>query len=166
MNLTPLHQFGTDLLSKYKIDSTKKDKAFSQQFLKHISTIENLFDEVYAWHPKRNEAFEALLVTLIQQYKERADVFLKKDIKKSKLGHWYLSNELTGMSLYVDRFSENIQGLQKKLAYFKELGVNFLHLMPIFESPEGESDGGYAVSDFRKVATRFGTLLDLSLIHI
>lgn len=82
MNLTPLHQFGTDLLSKYKIDSTKKDKAFSQQFLKHISTIENLFDEVYAWHPKRNEAFEALLVTLIQQYKERADVFLKK-ISKS-----------------------------------------------------------------------------------
>ena len=161
MNLTPLHQFGTDLLSKYKIDSSKKDKAFSQRFLTHIDAIENLFDEVYAWHPKRNEAFEGLLITLIQQYKERNEVLLKKDLEKSKLGHWYLSNEITGMSLYVDRFSENIQGLQKKLAYFKELGVNFLHLMPIFESPEGESDGGYAVSDFRKVASRFGNLQDV-----
>ena len=46
MNLTPLHQFGTDLLYKYKIDSSKKDKAFSQRFLTHIDAIENLFDEV------------------------------------------------------------------------------------------------------------------------
>jgi amylosucrase len=159
--MTPLHQFGSDLLSKYKVDTTKKDKAFSQQFLAHIGAIENLFDEVYAYHPKRNEAFEGLLITLIQQYKERSKVLLKKDVEKSKLGHWYLSNEITGMSLYVDRFSENIQGLQKKLDYFKELGVNFLHLMPIFESPEGESDGGYAVSDFRKVASRFGNLQDV-----
>jgi amylosucrase len=159
--MTPLHQFGTDLLATYKIDTTKKDKTFSQQFLAHIDTIENLFDEVYTGHPKRNEAFEELLITLIQQYKERSKVLLKKDAEKSKLGHWYLSNEITGMSLYVDRFSENIQGLQKKLDYFKELGVNFLHLMPIFESPEGESDGGYAVSDFRKVASRFGTLQDV-----
>jgi amylosucrase len=161
VNLTPLHQFGTDLLSKFNIDTKKKDKTFSQQFLAHIDAIENLFDEVYAWHPNRNEAFEGLLITLIQKYKERSDVLLKKDIKKSKLGHWYLSNEITGMSLYVDRFSDNIQGLENKLDYFKELGVNFLHLMPIFESPEGESDGGYAVSDFRKVASRFGTLQDL-----
>jgi amylosucrase len=159
--MTPLHQFGSDLLSKYKVDTTKKDKAFSQQFLAHLGAIENLFDEVYAYHPKRNEAFEGLLITLIQQYKERSKVLLEKDAEKSKLGHWYLSNEITGMSLYVDRFSENIQGLQKKLDYFKELGVNFLHLMPIFESPEGESDGGYAVSDFRKVASRFGSLQDV-----
>ncbi|MFV7869565.1 alpha-amylase family glycosyl hydrolase, partial [Enterococcus faecium] len=50
--------------------------------------------------------------------------------------------------------------------YFKNLGVNLLHLMPVFESPEGESDGGYAVSNFRKTDPRFGTLEDLqSLIH-
>jgi hypothetical protein len=75
--MTPLHQFGTDLLSKYKVDTIKKDKAFSQQFLAHINAIENLFDEVYAYHPKRNEAFEGLLITLIQQYKERSKVLLK-----------------------------------------------------------------------------------------
>ena len=55
------------------------------------------------------------------------------------------------MSLYVDRFCGNLKNLSGKLDYFGELGVNFLHLMPMFESPEGESDGGYAVSDFRKV---------------
>ncbi|RYZ13839.1 MAG: alpha-amylase, partial [Sphingobacteriales bacterium] len=33
--------------------------------------------------------------------------------------------------------------------------------MPLFESPAGESDGGYAVSDFRKIDERFGSLEDL-----
>jgi amylosucrase len=51
--------------------------------------------------------------------------------------------------------------MPQKLSYFRELGVNLLHLMPIFESPAGESDGGYAVSNFRKVDERFGKLEDL-----
>jgi len=72
-----------------------------------------------------------------------------------------LSNQITGMSLYVDRFAGSLKGLAEKLNYFDELGVNFLHLMPVFESPEGESDGGYAVSNFRKVDERFGTNEDL-----
>ena len=92
MNLTPLHQFGTDLLAIYKIDSKKKDKDFSQRFFNHLDAIENLFDEVYAWHPKRNEAFEGLLRTIIQQYKDRSAVLLKKDIQKAKSGQWFLSN--------------------------------------------------------------------------
>ncbi|WP_332913241.1 alpha-amylase family glycosyl hydrolase [Algoriphagus boritolerans] len=61
------------------------------------------------------------------------------------------------MSLYVDRFAGDLKSMPEKLGYLDNLGVNFLHLMPIFESPAGESDGGYAVSDFRKVDERFGT---------
>ncbi|MEL4382841.1 alpha-amylase family glycosyl hydrolase, partial [Shewanella algae] len=51
-----------------------------------------------------------------------------------------------------------------KFPYLKNLGVNFLHLMPVFESPAGESDGGYAVSNFRKVDKRFGTNKDLEQV--
>ncbi len=65
------------------------------------------------------------------------------------------------MSLYVDRFCGSLQNLESKLDYFSELGVNLLHLMPLFESPEGESDGGYAVSDFRKVNQKFGNIEDV-----
>ena len=38
--------------------------------------------------------------------------------------------------------------------------------MPVFESPAGESDGGYAVSDFRKVDARFGNLSDLQKLKL
>jgi amylosucrase len=69
------------------------------------------------------------------------------------------------MSLYVDRFCGDLQSLPGKLPYLKDLGVNLLHLMPLFQSPEGESDGGYAVSDFRQVDARFGTLDDLVIVQ-
>jgi len=67
--------------------------------------------------------------------------------------------------LYVDRFCGDIRSLDSRLGYFERLGVNFLHLMPLFESPKDESDGGYAVSDFRKIDARFGSLDDLKKVQ-
>ncbi len=49
----------------------------------------------------------------------------------------------------------DLPGLISKLDYLKGLGVNALWLNPIFESPFG--DAGYDISDFRKVAPRYGT---------
>jgi amylosucrase len=47
------------------------------------------------------------------------------------------------------------------LDYLKECRVNYLHLMPLLESPKGRSDGGYAVANFRKVQPELGTMEDL-----
>ncbi len=164
MNLSALHSFGKEMLQKNKIDTEKKDKAFAQKFIQHLDAIESLFDEIYGRHPKRNAAFDALLQNLVTQYQQRPTTLLKKDQAKAKKGNWFLSNDIAGMSLYVDRFAGNLLGLSQKLDYFTELGVNFLHLMPVFESPEGESDGGYAVSNFRKVDARFGNNEDLEAL--
>lgn len=164
MNSSALHAFGKELLKAKNIDLEKKDKAFAKRFLLHISAIESLFNEIYGAHPKRNESFDALLNSLIDFHLQRPTSFLKKDTVKEKQGKWFLSNQITGMSLYVDRFAGSLNGLAEKLNYFEELGVNFLHLMPVFESPAGESDGGYAVSNFRKVDARFGTNEDLNTL--
>ena len=162
--MNALLQFGEDLLQKHKIDSQKKDAAFAKRFLDQLPTIEELFNYIYGDHPNRNQCFDLLLIGLIKNYQERSTTLLKKDEAKAKKGNWFLSNQITGMSLYVDRFAGSLKGLAEKLNYFDELGVNFLHLMPVFESPEGESDGGYAVSNFRKVDARFGTNEDLNAL--
>ena len=164
MNSSALHAFGKELLKAKNIDLEKKDKAFAERFLLHISAIESLFNEIYGGHPKRNESFDALLNSIIDFHLQRPSIFLQKDLVKEKMGNWFLSNQITGMSLYVDRFAGSLNGLAEKLNYFEELGVNFLHLMPVFESPAGESDGGYAVSNFRKVDARFGTNEDLNTL--
>ena len=63
--------------------------------------------------------------------------------------------------MYTDCFSGTLNGLKEKLPYIKECGVNYLHLMPLLDSPEGKSDGGYAVADFRTVRPDLGTMEDL-----
>ncbi len=52
----------------------------------------------------------------------------------------------------------DLPGLISKLDYLQSLGINALWLNPIFESPFG--DAGYDISDFRKVAPRYGTNQD------
>lgn len=53
----------------------------------------------------------------------------------------------------------DFQGIISKLDYIKELGCNALWINPCFESPFG--DAGYDVSDYCKVAPRYGTNEDL-----
>ena len=65
------------------------------------------------------------------------------------------------MMLYTGAFAGNLRGVEEKLPYLEECGVNYLHLMPLLESPKGRSDGGYAVSDFRAVQPELGTMEDL-----
>src|SRR5687768_8932918 len=76
--------------------------------------------------------------------------------------HWYLSEQMMGAVCYVDLFAGDLHGLREKVPYFKELGLTYLHLMPLFLAPVGENDGGYAVSSYRAVNPALGTMQQLS----
>jgi amylosucrase len=153
------------LLAKNNITTTGNDQSFFVRLVANAATLQGLYTELYASHPNGRAAFGALLQTIVTAYQQRSNQLKERDQKKLMEDHWFLSNQVIGMSLYVDRFCGNLKNLKDTLGYFKELGVNFLHLMPLFESPEGESDGGYAVSDFRKVDTRFGSLEELQVVQ-
>lgn len=152
-------------LRKMKIDIADSDNMFFTRFVANATAIKFLYYELYKNHPRKDEVFNQLIDTMARAYTARPLILKERDEEKEKKGNWYLSNEIAGMSLYVDRFCGNLKSLGEKLEYFKKLGVNFLHLMPVMESPAGESDGGYAVSDFRKVDERFGTLEDLKAVQ-
>ncbi|MFC5626352.1 alpha-amylase family glycosyl hydrolase [Algoriphagus winogradskyi] len=152
--------FAVDILSKNGF-SQKDDPSFYLRLTQSIDTIAFLFGEIYGHSYQANQFFEELVLTIAKANQERGNDLKQRDKSKEESGKWFLSNDLVGMSLYVDRFSGNLKSMETKLDYFEELGVNFLHLMPLFESPAGESDGGYAVSNFRKIDERYGTLAEL-----
>ena len=156
-----LHQHVTQLVHQQKIDTAGDHHLFFTRLIANTSPIHSLYQEIYGKHPAADIFFDKLIKTIIAANINRSEILKQADDEKEKQVHWYLSNEITGMSLYVDRFCGSIISLADKLEYFQKLGVNLLHLMPVFQSPEGESDGGYAVSDFRKVDERFGTLENL-----
>ena len=160
-----IHKVINAALHKNEIDIAGNDNLFYTRFVANTASIHFLYSELYNKHPAADEIFGQLIDTIINAYLQRPAVLRLLDEEKEKQGNWFLSNEITGMSLYVDRFCKDLSTLRQKLDYFKELGVNFLHLMPVMQSPEGESDGGYAVSDFRKVDRRFGTMTDLKKLQ-
>lgn len=160
-----VHQQINHVLRQQQIDIAGKDNLFFTRFIANATAINALFHEIYRDHPLCEECFGELITLITRSYIIRPLVLKERDDEKESRGHWFLRNDITGMSLYVDRFCGTIKALEDKLDYFKKLGINFLHLMPLFESPAGESDGGYAVSHFRKVDQRFGTLEDLESLQ-
>jgi amylosucrase len=160
-----LHQAINRALQEKGIAIAEEDNGFYMRMVANASAMHGLYQELYGEHPKGPIFFERLIREIIDSYKKRSAALKKKDEEKQEQGYWFLSQEITGMSLYVDRWCGRLDALPGTFDYLKKLGVNLLHLMPIFQSPAGESDGGYAVSDFRKVDERFGSLEDLRAVQ-
>ena len=158
-------QVNSTLKSKKGLDLAGTDNPFYTRLLANVANIQLLYNGLYGAHPKGVIAFDRLIQTIIKGYAGRSSALKERDIEKEEEGNWFLSNKIVGMSLYVDRFCGTINKLPKRLDYLEKLGVNLLHLMPLFESPANESDGGYAVSNFRKIDKRFGTLKDLQNVQ-
>ena len=136
---------------------SKKTEIFEKRLAENIDELKWLFMELY----DDEEAFDFFVGMLRRNYMERKDSLRKTDIKRSETPGWYHSGNMLGMMLYTECFGGNLKGVKDKLPYLKECGINYLHLMPLLDSPEGKSDGGYAVSDFRTVRPDLGTMEDL-----
>ena len=131
---------------------------FDDRLFRHYDELKWLYCELYH---NDEEAFDYFTKMLRRCWSERKKPLREQDKKREADPNWYRRRELLGMMLYVDAFAGNLNGVKGKLKYIKECGVNYLHLMPLLDTPKGRSDGGYAVSDFRKVRSDLGTMEDL-----
>ncbi len=137
--------------------SEREEREYRKRFEKHYDELKWLYTEVY----QNDEMFEELCDTMFEYYKERKTYLKELDREREVNTEWYKKNDMLGMMLYVDNFADNLQGVKSKLDYLKECNVNYVHLMPLLETPKGRSDGGYAVANFRKVQPELGTIDDL-----
>lgn len=134
---------------------------YSERFARYYDELKWLYCELYE---NRLDTFEEFCEQLKYWYEKRSKELKKTDMNRAENPSWYKGNQILGMMMYVDAFANNLKGVQKKLDYIEESGVNYLHLMPLLDTPEGRSDGGYAVADFRKVKPELGTMRDLETL--
>ena len=132
-------------------------KEFEARLAKRADELKWLYYELYG----DDQSFQYLLSLIRKFYNNRSTSLKRLDREREKTPDWYRGNDIVGMMLYVDNFAGNLKGVIEKLDYFTESGVNYVHLMPLLESPKEHSDGGYAVSDFRKVQPELGTMDNL-----
>ncbi|MBR6405593.1 MAG: amylosucrase [Lachnospiraceae bacterium] len=131
---------------------------FRERYLKHADELRWLYCELYH---NDLQAFDYFTEMMYQAYLARPERLKLMDRAREAFPEWYRGHNLVGMLMYVNAFAGTLKGVEKKLDYISECGVNYLHLMPLLESPKDRSDGGYAVSDFRKVQPELGTMEDL-----
>lgn len=74
---------------------------------------------------------------------------------------WFQEPGTVGYVAYTDRFAGTLEGIEGHVDYLRELGVTYLHLMPLLQPRLGPNDGGYAVADYRSVRSDLGTMDDL-----
>lgn len=136
----------------------KKTAEYIKRFDERYDELKWLYCELYN---NNMEAFDWLCDSLYGYYQERNTELKKLDRQRVKNPDWYKQNDLLGMMMYTNAFAGTLKGVKEKLPYVKSCGVNYLHFMPLLESPKGRDDGGYAVADFRKVKPELGTMEDL-----
>ena len=131
---------------------------FADRFRQHEDELKWLYYELYH---SNEQAYGYFTDMLYRCWEERPEYLRMMDRAREAFPDWYKGHDLTGMLMYVNAFAGTLQGVRQKLDYIADCGVNYLHLMPLLESPKDRSDGGYAVSDFRKVQPELGTMEDL-----
>jgi amylosucrase len=157
------HSLLDKILDQLKPEIRKKDlRHFYTRLGANFYAIHSLFHRLYGKRDDFERQMLRLAEVLAVNYINRSKELKKLDIRRERDHNWFLSQEWVGMALYANAYAGDLQGLGKRLGYLQELGVNMLHVMPILKCPPGASDGGYAVSDYRNVDERVGSLEDVS----
>lgn len=137
---------------------------FTSRLQKNFPKLFALYADLYSDRYDFFYYLEDLIVSLARFWFRRPPELREHDSIRESNPHWFESNEMLGAVCYVDLFANDLQGISSRIPYFQELGITYLHLMPLFAVPQGKNDGGYAVSSYREVHPPLGTINQLALL--
>ena len=148
-------------LLETRYETHPESETILRRFDNHFAELWGAFTAVYG---QDREAATWLLEAVdaaVTAFEERPDSLRSLDGSRGGLDDWFQGPEQVAYMCYVDLFAGDLDGVRERIPYLKELGVTYLHLMPLLESRDGRDDGGYAVTDYRAVDPALGTMADL-----
>lgn len=135
-----------------------KQSHFDRRLSVYYDELKWLYTELYGDTP----LLQQLIDSARQFAASRKEELQALDLRREADPDWYRRSDLVGMMLYTEQFAGKLSGIEARLPYLQELRVRYLHLMPLLKMPKEQNDGGYAVSDFRQVDERIGSIDELS----
>lgn len=160
-----LHRVLEDLETMYGELLAEQPRAwagFVRRLETHWPRLFGYLHELYGWQYDFFYTLQRLARSMVEHWLERSPELRELDRARAADPEWFLSQNVVGLVLYVDLFADKLAGLKDHLPYFERLGLRYLHLMPIFASPKGDSDGGYAISDYRSINPDIGSMDELA----
>ena len=119
------------------------------------------FLALYGGHPRFEPELRALLGAVVAADGARPAQLRRLDHEREITPDWHEREHALGYVAYVDRFAGTLPALRERLAHLHDLGVSYLHLMPLLRARPEPNDGGYAVADYGAVEPALGTMDDL-----
>jgi amylosucrase len=137
------------------------DAAFLTRLERFFTELRDPLVDLYGEDPRFREQFGALLDAMAATARDRDPELRRLDHEREITPDWMAREQAVGYVCYVDRFAGTLAGVRDRLPYLRELGVSYLHLMPLLAARPGPNDGGYAVADYGTVEPSLGTMDDL-----
>ncbi|WP_052078833.1 alpha-amylase family glycosyl hydrolase [Spirochaeta lutea] len=139
----------------------KHRQAFSQRMHRYFPQLFPRLFELYGHRWDFYFHLETLIRRLAEGWRNREADLKKLDYRREEDPYWFRSQTMVGAMLYVDLYAKTLEGLRQRIDYLKDIGITYIHLMPLFKAPESENDGGYAISSYREVMPELGTMKQL-----
>ncbi len=137
------------------------DAAFLTRLERFFTELRDPLVALYGDDPRFPESFRGLLDAMAATARDRDPDLRRLDHEREITPDWLQREQAVGYVCYVDRFAGTLARVRDRLPYLRELGVNYLHLMPLLASRPEPNDGGYAVADYGAVEPALGTMDDL-----
>lgn len=140
------------------------DAATAERIERHRSDAAAALEAVYGGQLDIEPLLDELLEIVVAAAAARPEELRGLDRAREADPTWFGSERMLGYVLYVDRYADTLAGLRERLDYLEELGVTYLHLMPLLRPRPEPNDGGYAVASYREVDPRLGTMGELEAL--
>lgn len=131
---------------------------------RHWPTAEALLRRLYAGVPDVEDWLGRVRNVVSTAALNRPAPLAERDARRLAEPDWFQRSNQLGYCFYVDRFAGTLAGVQARLGYLADLGVTYLHALPLLAMQAGDNDGGFAVADYRAVEPRLGRTEDLAAL--
>jgi amylosucrase len=105
-----------------------------------------------------------LRTILAIHWHDRPDDLRALDLTRDIDPDWFLSQDMVAYVFYIDKFAGTLAKVPDHIPYLKDLGVTYAHFMPCLKPRPGQSDGGYAVMDYRAINPALGTMEEFEAV--
>ena len=139
-------------------------KNFSDRLSDQGGRLFALLHRLYGWRYDFAWIYEQVVEVAAEGFLARSKALRKRDRGATDPPQWLSDPGSLIAMTYLDRYSGTVKDLRQCYDHLTSLGVSHLHLLPPYAVSDGDTSGGFAVSDYRRLRNGVGTTRQLAKI--
>ena len=132
-------QKSIDAARKKLASHLKADPGLDDLLLRYDRWAGDLYDGLAAVYPV-DEVMTKVVDVIANIFTARSHELRTRDQERILQPDWFQSPDAVGYVAYADLFAGDLNGVRKKIDYLQELGITYLHLMPLLTPRPSPND--------------------------